>query len=285
MLLPVTARPTETQLALRNLWTEIRAQARVLGGFVGILWAIHIVNAIVFQGGLVALGIHPRTLSGLFGIFFAPLLHGSFAHISANTVPLVVLGALVMQRRKRDLITVSVLSALVGGLGTWLIAPSASVHVGASILIFGYLGYLLLRGVLQRRVWPIVGSVVAFLLYGGALWGVLPGQAGISWQGHLFGLIGGMLAARLLRTSRDSPADHKVPSAIQSALRDSLGRVLPPAGVPRLLSVARSVEVSAVYCLGVPLDGERRGRGLLDRLPYEVAVALLTVYIDRLRHV
>lgn len=231
MLVFVTDRPTPTQLALRDLWTEIRAQARVLGGFVGVLWAIHIVNAIIFQGGLVALGIHPRSLGGLFGIFFAPFLHGSFAHISANTVPLVVLGALVMQRRKRDLLTVSVLSALVGGLGTWLIAPSASVHVGASILIFGYLGYLLLRGVFERRVWPIVGSVVAFFLYGGALWGVLPGQVGISWQGHLFGLIGGILAARLLRNTPQAVSQTpRVPSAIQAALRDSLGRVLPPSG-------------------------------------------------------
>lgn len=195
----MTGRPTDAPLATRSLWNEIRAQARVLGGFVGLLWAIHIVNAVLFRGGLAALGIHPRTLQGLAGIFFAPFLHGSFAHLSANTVPLVVLGALVMQRRKRDLLAVSVVSALVGGLGIWLIGGAASVHIGASILVFGYLGYLLLRGVFERRFWPIVGSIAVFFLYGGALWGVLPGQAGISWQGHLFGFLGGVLAARLLR--------------------------------------------------------------------------------------
>lgn len=212
MLWLVPESPTETSPALRPVWTEIRAQARVLGGFVGVLWAIHIVNAVLFGGQLSALGIHPRTLSGLFGILLAPLLHVNFAHLSANTVPLIVLGALVMQRRKRDLLTVSVLSALVGGLGTWLIAPSASVHVGASILIFGYLGYLLLRGVFERRIWPIVGSVATFVLYGGALWGILPGQSGISWQGHLFGLLGGILAARLLArpASPAAPAPGKV---------------------------------------------------------------------------
>lgn len=198
--------PTDSQLAWRSLWDEVRAQARLLGGFVGLLWAIHIVNAIVFGGSLVGLGIHPRSLSGLLGIFFAPFLHGNFAHLSANTVPLFVLGALVMTRRRVDLLIVSVIAGLVGGLGTWLIAPAASVHIGASILIFGYLGFLLLRGVFERKTWSILGSVLVFLMYGGALWGVLPGQIGISWQGHLFGLLGGVLAARLMHGRRDAPA-------------------------------------------------------------------------------
>ncbi len=225
MLVRVTGRPTDNKLALRDLWTEIRAQARVLGGFVGLLWAIHIVNAVVFGGGLISLGIHPRSFWGLFGILFAPLLHGSFTHLIHNTVPLVVLGALIMQRKKRDLLTVSVLSALVGGLGIWLIAPAASVHIGASILVFGYLGYMLFRGYFERRLWPIVGSVVVFLLYGGALFGVLPGRAGISWQGHLFGLAGGILAARLLskRTPATTPAPDKARFAASTA------RDLPPA--------------------------------------------------------
>ena len=156
-------------------------------------------NAVVFNGALARLGVEPRTLSGLVGILFAPFLHASFAHLIANTVPLVVLGWLVMLRRKRDLLTVSVISGLVGGLGTWLIAPALTVHIGASVLIFGYLGYLLARGIFERRFWPIIGSVVTFFLYGGALFGVLPGQMGISWQGHLFGLIGGILAARWMR--------------------------------------------------------------------------------------
>ena len=111
---------------------------------------------------------------------------------------MLVLGAFVMMRRKRDLAIVSALAALVGGLGTWLIAPAATVHVGASILVFGYLGYLLARGVVERKLGSILGSLVVFFLYGGALFGVLPGQAGISWQGHLFGFLGGALAAKLL---------------------------------------------------------------------------------------
>jgi membrane associated rhomboid family serine protease len=143
------------------------------------------------------------------GILFAPFLHASFAHLSANTIPLLVLGWLVMLRRKRDFFWVSALAALVGGLGTWLIGPALSIHVGASVLIFGYLGYLLSRGIFERKIWPIVGSVVTFFLYGGALGGILPGAIGISWQGHLFGLIGGILAARMLRAS---PAETTAPA-------------------------------------------------------------------------
>lgn len=186
-----------------GLARELKSRGVILGGFVALLWVIQIVNAVFFAGGLDNLGIHPRTIAGLFGILFAPFLHVGFAHLIANTLPLFFLGWFVMLRKKRDLVTVSALSGLVGGLGTWLIAPAASVHVGASILIFGYLGYLLSRGFFERRVWPILGSLVVFFLYGGALFGILPGQSGISWQGHLFGLLGGVLAARLLRKAPD----------------------------------------------------------------------------------
>ncbi len=220
------ALPTRPPSAKAELWTEIRAQARVLGGFVGLLWVIHIVNAVLFRGSLVGLGIHPRTLWGLVGILFAPFLHGSVAHISANTVPLVVLGALVMARRKRDLAVVSAFSALVGGLGIWLVGGAATVHIGASILVFGYLGYLLLRGVFERRLWPILGSVFVFFLYGGALWGVLPGQAGVSWQGHLFGLLGGILAARFLRSSSGAPGTPAV-EQMKSRIAEIRSRIAP----------------------------------------------------------
>jgi membrane associated rhomboid family serine protease len=192
--------PREGPIAKRELVTEMKAHAMILGGFAGLLWLIQIVNAVVFGGALANFGVEPRTISGLFGILLAPFLHASFAHLIANTVPLVVLGWFVMLRRKRDLLTVSLISGLVGGLGTWLIAPALTVHIGASVLIFGYLGYLLARGIFERRFWPILGSIAVFFLYGTALFGVLPGQIGISWQGHLFGLIGGILAARWMRT-------------------------------------------------------------------------------------
>lgn len=203
---------SESKQATSALVLEAKAHGKILGGFTALLWLIQIINSVLFQGRLAGLGIHPRSLDGLWGILFAPFIHANFAHLIANTVPLLVLGWLVMLRRKRDLITVSALAALVGGLGTWLIAPALTVHVGASILIFGYLGYLLFCGIFERRFWPIVGSVVTFFLYGGALFGVMPGQAGISWQGHLFGLIGGILAARLLRSQQPAPEATTLPA-------------------------------------------------------------------------
>lgn len=212
----------EAEGAKAALVRELKAHGAILGGFVALLWAIHLVNAVIFGGDLAAFGVAPRTLSGLRGILFAPFLHGSFGHLAANTVPLLVLGWFVMLRRKRDLLYVSALSALVGGLGTWLIAPSPSVHIGASGLIFGYLGYLLSRGIFERRFWSIVGSLAVFLLYGGALFGIFPGEVGISWQGHLFGLVGGVLAARALKSKPDgaTPAPKKrVAASLPSATR------------------------------------------------------------------
>lgn len=197
---------------VRELSRELVTHGKILGGFVGFLWVVELLNAFVFGGALSNFGIHPRSVFGLLGILLAPLLHGSIAHLVGNTLPLLVLGWFVMLRRKRDFLYVSLASALVGGLGTWLIAPGNTVHVGASILIFGYLGHLLSRGIFERRFWPIVGSLVVFFLYGGALFGVLPGQEGISWQGHLFGFLGGVLAARALRGA-GAPAAEKEPVA------------------------------------------------------------------------
>lgn len=180
-----------------ELTREVKAQGTILGGLVGSMWIIEIVDTFL-GGALDGFGIRPRSLMGLFGILFAPFLHGGFRHLMANTVPLVVLGIFVMLRRKRDILYVSALSGLMAGLGTWLIGASNSVHLGASSLVFGYLGYLLSRGIFERRFWPIVGSVTVFFLYGGAIFGVLPGQPGISWQGHLFGFLGGIWTARLM---------------------------------------------------------------------------------------
>lgn len=178
--------------------TELRTQATIAGGLVGTMWVEEIVDTVAFGGGLDRFGIHPRTTRGLLGIPLAPLLHAGFGHLAANTVPLVVLAFFVMGRRKRDLAIVSALATLVGGLGVWLVGAANSVHLGASIVVFGYLGYLLSRGIFERRFWSILGSLVVFFLYGGALWGLLPGRPGVSWEGHLFGFLGGVLAARLL---------------------------------------------------------------------------------------
>jgi len=180
-------------------------QGAILFLCVLLAWSVELVDRVVYGGSLERYGIQPRNLGGLWGILMAPLLHVSWVHLTANTIPFVVLGWLVMLRRISDFVVVTALAILIGGLGVWLVGAGNSVHVGASGLIFGYLGYLLARGYFERSLWAVLLGVVALVLYGGVLWGVLPGQPGISWEGHLFGFVGGVAAARLLVPAR-SPA-------------------------------------------------------------------------------
>ncbi len=181
---------------------EIKTQAIILATFVAIFWLLEILDQFVFRGSLDYFGIIPHQVIGLRGILFAPFLHGDFSHLIANTVPFLILGWLVMLQETSDFFIVTGLTMLVGGLGVWLFAAPGSIHIGASILIFGYLGFLLLRGYFQRNIPSILLSILVFLLYGGTIWGVLPSRPGISWQGHLFGFLGGVLAAKLIATEK-----------------------------------------------------------------------------------
>ena len=181
-----------------GLASAIKTHTTILVWTVGLLWAIELVDLFVFRRALDRFGIRPRDLAGLWGILFAPFLHGGLPHLIANTFPLIVLGWLVMVRRTADFFVVAVFAALIGGLGTWLFGGPNTIHIGASGVIFGFLGYLLARGYFERSFTSIAVAVVVGVLYGGALWGVLPSGPGISWQGHLFGLLGGSGAARAL---------------------------------------------------------------------------------------
>ncbi|MBA2449957.1 MAG: rhomboid family intramembrane serine protease [Chloroflexi bacterium] len=177
-------------------------QLTILFTFIALIWALELVDLLLFGGSLDAFGIRPRTPSGLLGIIFAPFLHGGLPHLVANTVPFLTLGWLVMLRRTSDFFVVTLIAGLVGGLGVWLVGRPNSVHIGASGLVFGYLGYLLLRGYFERSVSAILLSIAVGLFYGGALWGLLPSQPGVSWQAHLFGFLGGGGAARALARRR-----------------------------------------------------------------------------------
>jgi len=183
-------------MAKPNLLDRFSQQITILGGFVALMWVLEIIDLVIFRGGLDGLGIHPRKLSGLWGILFCPFLHGGMRHLIANTAPFITLGWLVMLRRMEDFWVATIVSMGVGGLGVWIGGASNSVHLGASGLVFGYLGFLLGRAYFERKLESIALGFLVLVVYGGLLWGVLPLQPYVSWEGHLFGLVGGALAAR-----------------------------------------------------------------------------------------
>jgi len=172
--------------------------ATVLGAIVAMMWLLEISDMAFFQSGLDQFGIRPRTLIGLRNILFAPFLHVGIGHMLANTIPFIVLGWLVMVRGVRDFVIVSLLAGLMSGLGVWLLGGADTVTLGMSGVIFGYLGYLLARGYYERSPIAIILAVISVMLYGGMIFGVLPIRQDVSWLGHLFGLVGGIVAAYVL---------------------------------------------------------------------------------------
>jgi len=168
---------------------ELKMQWTVLLGLVALAWGIELIDLFLLRGRLDLFGIIPRTSIGLRGIVFAPFLHGGLGHLIGNTIPFLVLGWLIMLRETSDFIWVTLIAGLSSGVGTWLFG-SPGVHIGASGVIFGYLGYLLLRGFFERRPFSIALSLFVLALYGSLIWGVFPLHRGISWEGHLFGFLG-----------------------------------------------------------------------------------------------
>ena len=185
---------TRLQTTARNF----SAHLKLVLAIVAVMWLLEIIDTLFLGQSLNRLGIRPRTAAGLLGIVLAPFLHGGLAHLAANTLPFAVLALLILARDRDEFIVVTLIVWLVSGLGVWLLGPNNTVHIGASGIIFGYLGFLLLRGFFDGKLSSILIAVVVGVIYGGVLWGVLPLQAGVSWQGHLFGFIGGGIAARLV---------------------------------------------------------------------------------------
>lgn len=182
--------------------SDVRARIATLVTFVGAMWVIRIADTFRADGRSIAGdGIVPRTTSHLAGILTAPLIHANWSHLIANTVPLLILGALVLVSGVGEFIAVTITCALVGGLGTWLFGSTAH-HIGASGLVFGYAGYLLVRPAFDRRIGLLIITLVVLALYGSAMLASLVPRAGISWSGHFFGFMGGVLAARLSKPER-----------------------------------------------------------------------------------
>jgi len=174
---------------------HLRTHATVLGSSVATLWLVFGVDA-VLGGALLQFGIVPRSVDGLRGIVFAPFLHRDLAHLTANTASLLLLGWLVMLRDPRHFALVGLSAAVGAGLLCWLLGAPNSIHIGASGVIFGFLGFLIFAGWYARSLASVALSILVIALWGGLVFGVLPGAPGISWQAHLGGFLGGALAAR-----------------------------------------------------------------------------------------
>jgi membrane associated rhomboid family serine protease len=147
--------------------------------------------------GTIGHGIVPRTTYGLTGIVMAPFLHLDLQHLLANTIPFIILGALILLRGVRAFMFVMVVSALIAGLGTWLFGAPNTQHIGASGVVFGFLGYLLIRAIYDRRISSALIAIVVAMLYGATFLTSLMPTQGISWTGHVFGFIGGVTSARM----------------------------------------------------------------------------------------
>ncbi|TDB82107.1 rhomboid family intramembrane serine protease [Actinomadura sp. KC216] len=184
--------------------TRALASAVLIGSVTAVMWVLELFDH-ASDGWFDRFGIQPRDVNDLPDIFTAPFMHGGLGHLMANTVPFVVLGFIAAARGIAKFLVMSLIVIVVGGLGVWF--TSSANTLGSSILIFGFFGYLVGRGIFERRLVDIAIAVAVVAVYGTMLFGVIPGDAGISWQGHLFGLIGGVLGAWILRratTGRDS---------------------------------------------------------------------------------
>jgi membrane associated rhomboid family serine protease len=192
----------EAPVSLRNL----RNALIVMGAFLALIWVLQVANWADSYRLDQAYGILPRNVGRLGDIFTAPFLHANWEHIEGNSVPLLVLGVAAAYRGIVRFLAASVIIAIVSGLTVWLFQSGNSVTIGASGIIFGYFGYVLVRGLVDRNLLDLGIGIAAGALYYGILAVAIPGTPGISWLGHLGGLIGGVLAAWLLRAQRPAVA-------------------------------------------------------------------------------
>jgi membrane associated rhomboid family serine protease len=206
----------------------------LLAAIVALMWVIEVINsldsgALDRDGGLL-----PRDVDRLWAIFTSPFLHASWQHLIDNTIPLVFMGVIIAMRGAAKLALVTLVVILVGGLGTWLIAPADSQTVGASGVVFGYATYLFARGLFDRSALEILIGVIVGVVWGGALVASVVPHTGVSWQAHVCGAIGGVLAAWLLAgrqgarppRGRDDGTEHPGGPPAHRPVHDAIDRAL-----------------------------------------------------------
>jgi membrane associated rhomboid family serine protease len=193
--------PPRTRAAARRGQTQFEGLV-VLGGIVSIMWILQAINSLDSNRIAMSDGIFARNFDHIWGIFTAPFLHFSWQHLIANTVPFLFMGVVIALQGARRLLLVTLVIIVVGGLGTWLIAPSGTDTAGASGVVFGYATYLFARGFFNRSVLELLTGLVVGVVWGGALLSSVVPHTGVSWQGHVCGAIGGVVAAYAVRRER-----------------------------------------------------------------------------------
>ena len=213
----------------------------LLLGIIATMWLLEAINSVDHNALDNGAGIVPRNLDHLWAIFTSPFLHANFyPHLVDNTIPLAFMGIIIALRGARRLAVVTLIVIVIGGLGTWLIAPAHSNTIGASGLVFGYATYLLARGLFNRSALEIGVGLIVGVVWGGALIASVVPHSGVSWQAHVCGAVGGVLAAWLLAspgrrtrggsgssTSRSDQTGHPHPVGGRE-LHDALDRALTP---------------------------------------------------------
>nr|WP_051256128.1 rhomboid family intramembrane serine protease [Corynebacterium freiburgense] len=177
---------------------------RLAIGYVVAIWSVFFLDTAT-GGWMKFYGIHPLDITSLTGIVTSPLLHANLTHIMGNTMPGVVFVFLIGLSGRRVFWEVTSITAVIGGMGTWLLGGIGTNHIGASGLIYGWFSYLVIRGIANRNFMQILLGIILATAYSYYIWGVIPGTPGISWQGHLFGGIGGALAGWFITSDDTKP--------------------------------------------------------------------------------
>lgn len=177
----------------------------LLAAMVAAMWIVELVDRSL-DGSLDRLGIEPKRLEGLLGLPFAPFLHTGAPHLAANTLPLLVLGSIIALSGLRVFVIVTLTCGLLAGLGTWATADEGTIHIGASGIVFGYASYLMVRGLYTRRALDMLVGVIVLAIYGATMLVSFQERPGVSWQAHLFGAMGGVLAAALIDRDQERRA-------------------------------------------------------------------------------
>jgi membrane associated rhomboid family serine protease len=190
---------------------SVKLRVLALALFISLLWFVRAIDSLLPDGFSAAgVGIVPRTSSGLEGIVIAPFVHANWDHLIANSLPLAVLGALILLRGLTEFIFALITSVLISGLGTWVFGEGNAEHIGASGVILGFIGFLLFRCAFDRRLSTLLITLIVAILYGAGVGTSLIPDTDVSWSGHFFGFVGGFIAARLRYqpAPRHDPADH-----------------------------------------------------------------------------